>query len=122
MPAGCHKLADELLSSAVVLARDAGCLDRAVARLVKKRRPSHKKEMKDSMNLEQAIELCQQLTAAGFTRARGVVSSNVNDFSGGANDPALHTDLRDEFAKVGLEYFTSFEATVGELRSRGELP
>ncbi len=120
LPAGCRKLADELLTSAVVLARDPGCLDRAVARLVNKRRPSHKKEMKDSMNLEQSLELCRALTAAGFTRGKVFVSSNVNDFAGGASNPSLHTDLRNEFAAVGLDYFTSLEAAIRELRLKNK--
>jgi hypothetical protein len=52
-----RKLAKDLLARATVLARDQACLDRAVARLIAKHRPSHKKEMKDSMNLEECLEL-----------------------------------------------------------------
>ncbi|MGH7137954.1 MAG: hypothetical protein ACREHD_19570 [Pirellulales bacterium] len=118
----CRKLAEDLLANAVVLARDQSCLDRAVDRLVAKRRPSHKKEIKDSMNLEQSLELSRQLQSAGFTAARVFVSSNTNDFAASAESSAAHPELQGEFAAVGLEYFTSLRSAVGSLRSRGELP
>ena len=63
-------LADSLLAKARVLARDQACLDRAVYRLINKFRPSHKKEMKDSMNMEQCLALSSQLQNAGFPRSR----------------------------------------------------
>lgn len=117
----CRQLADDMLASATVLDRDRECLDRAIARLVDKRRPSHKKEVKDSMNLEQTLKLCRQLTDAGFVPARVFVSSNINDFAENANSSALHPELRDEFAEVGLEYFVSLQAAVGALRAREQL-
>ena len=87
-PFGLHaqfrRLANELLARAVVLDRDQTSLDRAIARLIAKRRPSHKKEIKDSMNLEQSLELCSQLRIAGFTRPVVFISSNTNDFAAGS--------------------------------------
>ncbi len=120
--ASCRRLAPDLLAKAVVLDRDPASLDRAVARLIAKRRPSHKKEMKDSMNIEQALELSGQLQQAGFARARVFVSSNTNDFAASPTSPALHPDLQAEFDPVGLEYFTSLRAAIGSLRARGQLP
>jgi hypothetical protein len=124
-PLGLHarfrKLAEDLLGQAIVLARDQTCLDRAVARLIAKRRPSHQKEIKDSMNLEQCLELSSQLQKAGFTRARVFVSSNTNDFADTATGSRLHPDLRAEFVAAALGYFTSLHATIGSLRASGEL-
>lgn len=119
IPLLCRKLAERLLGQAAVLDRDQVCLDRAVQRLVSKTRPSHKNQMKDSMNLEQVLELSRQLLNCGFTHARVFISSNINDF---AENSKLHPDLRQDFVTAGLEYFTSFPAAFGRLRSRGQLP
>jgi len=125
-PFGLHaafrKLADDLLGRAVVLDRDQASLDRAVARLIAKRRPSHKKEIKDSMNLEQCLEFCARLRNGRFTRPAVFISSNTNDYAAASTSPHLHDDLRAEFATVSLEYFPSLRAAVGSLRARGELP
>jgi hypothetical protein len=74
-------LADALLAKASVLQREQACLDRAVQRLINKDRPSHKKEMKDSMNMEQCLELSRRLQINGFAKSRVWVSSNTNDFA-----------------------------------------
>lgn len=118
----CRKLAEDLFSRAMVLDRDQACLDRAVTRLIAKRRPSHKKEMKDSMNLEQSFELSRQLQIAAFAPARVFVSSNTNDFAASATSSAVHPDLQREFAATGLEYFASMRAALASLRARGQLP
>lgn len=117
-----RRLADDLLARAVVLDRDPACLNRAVDRLIAKRRPSHKKEIKDSMNLEQCLELGTRLKRAGFAPPVAFVSSNTNDFAESLAVNRIHLDLRAEFAAASLEYFTSLRAAVGTLRSRGELP
>lgn len=120
--AGFRRLANNLLARAVVLDRDPTSLSRAVARLIAKRRPSHKKEIKDSMNLEQGLELCSQMRNGGFTHAAAFISSNTNDYASAPTSSQLHDDLRGEFAAVSLEYFTSLRAAVGSLRARAELP
>jgi hypothetical protein len=120
--AGFRKLATDLLARAFVLARDRACLDRAVVRLIEKRRPSHTKEMKDSMNLEQCLELTAQLHRTGYGHPRVFVSSNTNDFADSATSSRLHPDLQAEFAAASLEYFSSLRAAVGSLRARGQLP
>ncbi len=125
-PLGLHArfrgLAEDLLARAVVLDRDLTSLSRAVARLIAKRRPSHKKEIKDSMNLEQSLELCSQLRNGGFTRPVVFISSNTNDYAVASTPPRLHNDLHAEFAAASLEYFPSLRAAVGSLRARRELP
>lgn len=115
-------LSNDLLTKAKVLARDQGCLDRAVTRLINKDRPSHRKEMKDSMNMEQCLELSRRLENVSFTKSRVWVSSNTNDFAQTATSSQLHSDLQDDFTNAGLDYYTSLRAAVGQLRAAGEIP
>jgi len=114
-------LADALLAKASVLQRDQACLDRAVQRLINRDRPSHNKEMKDSMNLEQCLELSRRLQIAGFAKSRVWVSSNTNDFAQAPTSSHLHADLQGDFVTTGLKYFTSFRAALGHLRAAGEI-
>lgn len=119
--ASCRKLADDLLAKAIVLDRDQACLDRAVTRLIAKRRPSHDRQMKDSMNLEQALELSRRLQAASSPSPRVFISSNTRDFADSPTNSEVHIDLREDFTTAGLEYHTSFRSAVGTLRRRGQL-
>jgi hypothetical protein len=114
-------LADNLLGKAKVLERDQACLDRAVVRLINKTRPSHKKEMKDSMNLEQCLELSRRLQSAGFVKSRVWVSSNTNDFAQGPTSTQLNSELQADFTAAGLEYFTSIRGAFHYLRGRAEI-
>ena len=84
---------------------------------VAKKRPSHKKEIKDSMSLE----LSRRLENAAFAPARVFVSSNTNDFAASTTSSFVHPDIQDEFAAVGLEYFTSLRAALG-IQAQGRLP
>ena len=113
-------LADNLLAKARVLDRDQPCLERAVHRLINKVRPSHRKEMKDSMNVEQCLELSRRLQNVGFPRSRVWVSSNTNDFAQPSSS-LVHTDLQGDFALAGLKYYTSLRAALGHLRAAGEI-
>jgi hypothetical protein len=113
-------LADGLLARARVLDRDQACLDRATYRLINKFRPSHKKEMKDSMNMEQCLELSRRLQNAGFPSSRVWVSSNTKDFAQPSSSQ-VHSDLQDDFASAGLKYYTSLRAALGHLRGAGEI-
>lgn len=112
---GFRSLANDLLARAVVLQRDQTSLDRAITRLIGKRRPSHNREIKDSMNLEQSLELCSQLRNAGFMHRVAFVSSNTNDYAAPTAPSRLHADLQPEFAAVSLEYFPSLRAAVGAM-------
>jgi hypothetical protein len=113
-------LADNLLGKAQVLARDPACVDRALHRLINKIRPSHRKEVKDSVNLEQCLELSRRLQAAAFPRSRVWVSSNTNDFAQ-PNSPHVHADLQGDFVAAGLKYFPSLRAALGRLRADAEI-
>lgn len=117
----CRALAMDLLDRSIVLDRDRACLDRAVDRLIAKRRPSHRKEIKDSMNLEQGLELARRLREAGSTAPCLFISSNTKDFANETRTD-LHPDLRQDFKAAGLEYFTSLTAAVGSLRGRTLVP
>ncbi len=109
-------LAARLLATATVLERDLPCLLRAVERLISKRRPSHKKEMKDSMNLEQALELCRRLAdGVPFPHPICFVSANTKDFADSPEGSRLHPDLEAEFDAVNLLYFTSLRSARGHL-------
>ena len=114
-------LADELLAAAVVLDRDPACLERTIARLVGKRRPSHKKEVKDSMNLEQYLEVSRRLSGLSPPVARVFVSSNTNDFATAPTSTDLHPELQADFSSASLEYFTSLRRAVRLLRDRRQL-
>lgn len=118
----CRGLADDLLARAIVLDRDQVALDRAIRRLINKVRPSHKKEVKDSMNLEQALELCNRLRSRGFSHPVAFISSNRNDFAASSTSTQIHPDLQDAFSAVSMDYFTCLRDAVWELRASGELP
>ncbi len=113
-------LADNLLNQALVLGRDQRSLDQAIARLIAKRRPSHHNEIKDSMNLEQSLELCSQLRRGGFADATVFISANTKDYAAAPTGPTLHAELRADFAAVSLEYFPHLRSALGNLRSRGK--
>ena len=117
LPDKLRRLAEQLLTHAVVLARDQACLDRAVERVIEKDRPSHKKEIKDSMNLEQSLELGRLLKAGQFGPHCLFVSSNTNDFASASTSPDLHPDLERAFHAAELLYSTSLRAALGRLRS-----
>ena len=125
-PLGLHaafrRLAEELLAQAIALDRDQPSLNRAVARLIAQKRPSHRKEIKDSIKLEQSLELCSQLRKPGFVGHVAFVSSNTNDYAAVSTTSQLHDDLQAEFSGVSLEYFPSLRAAIGSLRAIGELP
>ncbi len=117
-----RNLAERLLAEAPAFERDRSALDRAVARSIAKRRPSHSKEIKDSMNLEQVLLFCSRLRAKGGTAPVAFISSNTNDFAETRSSTQLHPELRTEFNEASLEYFTSFRAAVGSLRASGQMP
>jgi hypothetical protein len=119
-PKQLRSLANDLLNHAIVLADDPDCLSRAMTRVINKVRPSHKNHIKDSVNLEQCLEMSRRLQAAGHQGSRLWISSNVNDFAE-PQSSQLHQELQAEFAVAGLHYHVSFQAALGRLRSAGEV-
>ncbi|QEH35644.1 hypothetical protein OJF2_41990 [Aquisphaera giovannonii] len=115
----CHELADKLLEKAIVLSRDVACLNRAIGRLIGKSPPCHlRDEVKDAINLEQALELSRRLGLIGSSPGRVFISSNTRDFGDAKRRSRLHPDIERDFQEAGLEYFTSLAAALGSLQSR----
>jgi hypothetical protein len=111
---GLVDLAELLMGRAFVLEKDAICIDRALSRVIDRRRPSHKGEIKDSIHLEHYLELSRQLREAGFSEPILFVSANKIDFWDGG--PQLHRELKADFDDAGLQFFGKLEAALGRLR------
>jgi hypothetical protein len=108
-------LAEAMMNRAIILEKDGLCVERALERLMAKRRPSHSKELKDSIHLEHYLELCRQLRQAGFPDRCLFVSANKSDFWQDKTNPKIHPDLENELKDVGLEFFGKLDA-LGQLR------
>jgi hypothetical protein len=109
-------LGESLIQGAVVLDDDNGCVMRAIDRLKQKRRPSHRKEIKDSIHLEHYLEISRQLHAAGYTQPAVFVSTNSSDFWADKNTPsAPHTDLEAELAAAHLTFYGKIEFALRHL-------
>jgi hypothetical protein len=111
-----NDLAEALMSRAMILEKDGDCIERALDRLMAKRRPSHSKELKDSIHLEHYLELCRRLRHGHFVERCLFVSANKSDFWQDKTNPKIHPDLESELQGVGLEFFGKLEAAVGQLR------
>jgi hypothetical protein len=102
---GLVDLAERVMNQAVVLEREVPCVERALSRVLDKRRPSHKKEIKDSIHWEHYLELSRKLGGAGHALPRIFVSANKTDFWFNKDTPVLHPDLKDEADASGLLFF-----------------
>jgi len=98
-------LAEGLMSQAIVIEKDVACVERALERVMDRRRPSHKKEIKDSIHWEHYLELSRRLGAAGHAQDRIFVSANKADFWADRNTQDIHPDLKDEAHASGLQFF-----------------
>ena len=110
-----------LLTACRAINRDVGAANAALDRVVAKRRPSHKKEVKDSYILEHCLAVARELGGATFQKRMLFVSSNTKDFA----DPgstAVHTDLASDFATAGLGYAGTIAIAVAQLRAAGQIP
>jgi len=114
LPAALLNLAQGLLDSSVTLDPDNPTLARAYQRVIDSRRPAQHGAIKDSVMLEEYLELTRQLRAGGFTLPIVFLSSNPDDFcEGGAR--ALHPDLQAEFAPLNLGFCMVWPAAVQQL-------
>lgn len=104
---GLRAVSEQLLNAATVLDRDMTCVGRALDRLASKRPPSSQNQIKDSIHLEQCLELTRQVRTGGCNAPVVWVSSNKSDFGG--------MELRAEFGNVGLEYKQTLQAAAGKL-------
>ena len=106
-------LAESLMNRAMIMEQDDSCIQRALSRVMDRRRPSHKGAIKDSIHLEHYLELSRQLSQAVFTEPIIFVSANKTDFWDGP--PQIHRDLKDELDAAGLQFFGKLDAALGRL-------
>jgi hypothetical protein len=99
-------LAESLLRGSVVLKENLDCVMRAVHRVKLKKRPSHNKEIKDSIHLEHYLELSRQLHAGGLGHPVLFTSTNSSDFWQDKNTPRHpHAELEGDFSAAHLQFF-----------------
>ncbi len=79
-----------------------------------RRRPSHKREVKDSIHLEHCLELARRIRLEGFAAQIIFASANKNDY-GPADAQQPHPDLRPDFAAVNMTYFDSLGDAIVHL-------
>lgn len=108
------ELAEDVMNRAIVLERDDSCVARALDRVMSRRRPSHKNEIKDSIHWEHYLELSRRLSQAGHAQLRIFVSANKSDFWFG-NQPSLHPDLDQEASEAGLKFFGRLDEALREM-------
>jgi hypothetical protein len=107
--------AQAVMAQARVLDSDPPCVQRALDRVLAKRRPAHDGRVKDSIHLEHYLELSRLLHAGGFAERRVFVSGNRSDFWDGPL-PRIHASIAPDLAAVGLEFFGDLRSAVGSLR------
>jgi len=67
------------------------------------------------MLLEEYLELTRQLRAARFEMPVVLLTSNTNDFGGGAGGPTLHPRLAAEFDPLGIGFTCTWGHAAREL-------
>ena len=72
-------------------------------------------EIKDSTILEECLEVCRLLQAAGFPRKRLFCTSKTDDYCDATK--SLHPALAAEFGPVGLGFATNLPWAVHELKT-----
>lgn len=105
IPHTLRKIADDLLETALLIARENDCKLRAGDRVADGKRPSQKgqEEYKDCEIIEHYLEVSRQLRNKGFKEKCVFVSSNKKDFRE-KNTTKVHPDLDSDFKEVGLQY------------------
>lgn len=106
--------AQMLLDVSWTLEREQACVDAAVQRVFDKFRPSHKREVKDSIHLEHCLELARRIRHGGFAEQIIFVSANRSDY-GSAVVQQPHGDLRPAFGAVDMSYYDSLSAAIAHL-------
>jgi len=109
-----HDLSSRLLDSASRIDPDEMCNRRAFERACKYVPPSRKGgEVKDSVIVEEYLEVCRQLQSSGFSRKRVFCTSNTKDYCDSSK--VLHANLDGEFTAVGLSFTSSLHWSVHEI-------
>jgi hypothetical protein len=107
--------AEMLLDVSWALDRDQGCVNAAVQRVFDKRRPSHKREVKDSIHLEHCLELSRRIRLNGFAELILFVSANKKDHGPAVANNQPHVELQPDFAAVRMDYFDSLGSAIAHL-------
>jgi hypothetical protein len=106
--------AEMLLDACWKLERDQACVNAAVQRVFDRTRPSHKREIKDSIHLEHCLELARRVRDDGFAEEIFFASANKNDY-GPAVAHQPHADLQSAFDAVHMSYCDSLGAAIARL-------
>ena len=90
--------------------------DRALDRVMAKRRPSHEGHIKDSINFEHYLVFARQLRAEGFVKNILFVSKNRRDYWDGDRDQ-IHPDLKPEIEDpaVRIQFFGSLISALPQV-------
>src|ERR1019366_1558478 len=114
LPVALHSLSSDLLRRAIRLDSQDDTNLRAFARAAWNVPPSRKGgEIKDSTVLEECLELCRKLRAAGFAHKLVYCTSNTADYCEGGK---LHGQLLAEFSSLTISFVTSLPWAVSELK------
>jgi hypothetical protein len=106
--------AQMLLDVSWALEREQACVNAAVQRVFDRSRPSHKRQVKDSIHLEHCLELARQVRKGGFAEVIIFVSANKDDY-GPATAQRPHADLQADFAAVNMSYCDRLSAAIAYL-------
>jgi hypothetical protein len=108
-------LAESLMNQALIIEKDAECVERALRRVMGRMRPSRKGEIKDSIHWEHYLELSRRLEAAGHTLARIFVGADKAAFWVNRETPTVHPDLDAEAIASGLRFFGRLDEALRTL-------
>ena len=121
LPIALEQLSQRLLWACRVIDREPTTLSAALDRVVAKRRPSTKGQVKDCHIVEHCLAVARSLGEVAFLHHLLFVSSNTDDFAARPST-AIHADLAGDFSAVGLRYAVTVGAAVAELRSANQIP
>jgi hypothetical protein len=109
-------ISTSLLNVATRLDLDNTLIQRALDRVMNKRRPSHDGHIKDSINFEHYLEFARQLRAGGFAQPVLFVSKNRRDYWEGSTGH-IHSLLKPEIEHpaVQITFFGNLNAALGFL-------
>jgi len=106
--------AEMVFDACWALEREQVCVNAAVQRVFDKRRPSHKREIKDSIHLEHCLELARKIRREGFAEKIVFASANKNDY-GPMVAQQPHPDFQVDFTAVNMTYFDSLGNAIAHL-------
>ena len=112
---GLVDLVQRVIDWAAVLEVDRPSVDLALGRVMAKKRPSHKNQIKDSIHLEHYLTLARQLRSSDFTMPCLFVSGNKADFWAEGGKPRIYPDLEHDLDSAGLTFFARLEEAVRRL-------